>query len=584
MKNALRLIGTLFFFSLLFGGAPVSADVNDFTITSYDIHYLLGRDAEKRSTLTTEETIVARFPDINQNHGIERYLPRDYDGHSTGLTIRSVTDASGQAWNYSTYDSGKYQVLRIGDANTYVHGDQIFHITYTRRDVTRFFADTGKTEFYWDTNGTQWRVPIEKLNVTLKLNGGISAQLRGIPSCYQGRYGEKEKCQITRDADSMSVSATGFDRGDNITLALGFSPGTFAEYEKSLFEKFFIIWLIVQADCLVVMLIIIFFLAYRYERWKQRKNELGTIVPEYLPPRDASIQASSQVIGKRVSFAAQLMDFAVRHYIKIFETKPKGRFSNAEYTIKIMKSPYDLLPEEREFLEDIFRGNITVGNKISTKKLRKDTTLASRLRDNPKKLKAFLRGEYGLRQKDENKSGWFKRFGQVLLVVAIILLSPPLLIAAILSFVLGYTLWPLTDKGLDLYRYLEGLKMYIGVAEEERLKMLQSPDGVAKTNVDGSDKGQLLKLYESVLPYAILFGQEKEWNKRLGEYYETTQTQPDWYTGAALTTFNVASFSSAMNNLTSTISSSGASSSSSGGSDGGGFSGGGGGGGGGGGW
>jgi len=332
------------------------------------------------------------------------------------------------------------------------------------------------------------------------------------------------------------------------------------------------------------MLIVIFFLAYRYEKWKQRKSELGTIVPEYLPPQDASIQTSSQVIGRRVSFAAQLMDFAVRHYIKIFETKPKGRFSNAEYTIKIMKSPYDLLPEEREFLEDIFRGDIRVGNKISTKKLRKDTTLASRLHDNPKKLEAFLRGEYGLRQKDENKSGWFKHFGQVLLVIALVLLSPPLLIAAAVAFILSYTLWPLTEKGLALSRYLNGLKMYIGVAEVERLKMLQSPDGAAKTQVDGSDKEQLVKLYERVLPYAILFGQEKEWNKRLGEYYESTQTQPDWYTGAALTTFNVASFSSAMNNLTTTISSSGASSSSSGGSGGGGFSGGGGGGGGGGGW
>ena len=50
--------------------------------------------------------------------------------------------------------------------------------------------------------------------------------------------------------------------------------------------------------------------------------------------------------------------------------------------------------------------------------------------------------------------------------------------------------------------------MYIGVAEEERIKMLQSPEGAEKVaSVSSvSDNDQLVKLYEKVLPYAILFG------------------------------------------------------------------------------
>lgn len=171
-----------------------------------------------------------------------------------------------------------------------------------------------------------------------------------------------------------------------------------------------------------------------------------------------------------------------------------------------------------------------------------------------------------------------------MLIAGLLLLSPFLLIAALVAFIMSFAIWPLTDKGLVLYRYLEGLKMYIGVAEAERLRMLQSPEGVAKTKINGTDQKQLIKLYEKTLPYAILFGHEKEWNKRLGEYYESTHTQPNWYTGAALTSFSAANFSSAMNSLTTSISSTGAASSSSGGSSGGGSSGGGGGGGGGGGW
>ena len=45
----------------------------------------------------------------------------------------------------------------------------------------------------------------------------------------------------------------------------------------------------------------------------------------------------------------------------------------------------------------------------------------------------------------------------------------------------------LTDKGLALRRYLAGLKMYIEVAETERLKMLQSPEGDGVIAAAGSD-------------------------------------------------------------------------------------------------
>jgi len=145
--------------------------------------------------------------------------------------------------------------------------------------------------------------------------------------------------------------------------------------------------------------------------------------------------------------------------------------------------------------------------------------------------------------------------------------------------------WPLTKKGVGLRDYLAGLKDYIDVAEEERLKMLQSPKGAEKVGakVDGNDVRQLVKLYERVLPYAVLFGSEREWSKQLGAYYKSAGQQPDWYSGNGA--FNAAMFTSMMIGFSSQSSSySSATSASSGGAGGGGFSGGGGGGGGGGGW
>jgi hypothetical protein len=84
-----------------------------------------------------------------------------------------------------------------------------------------------------------------------------------------------------------------------------------------------------------------------------------------------------------------------------------------------------------------------------------------------------------------------------------------------------------------------------------------------------------LKLYETLLPYAVVFGQEKKWAEELVVLYGAGNS-PGWYAGSS--GFNAAAFSAGISNLSTSASSS----SSSGGSSGGGSAGGGGGGGGGG--
>ncbi|HRJ06580.1 MAG TPA: DUF2207 domain-containing protein [Candidatus Saccharibacteria bacterium] len=583
-----RLIGAALALVLACSAVPAHAlNLQNLTIRDYKIDYSLSRDNDNRSRLTATETITAVFPDFDQNHGIERAIPKSYDGHPVSLDIKSVKKADGTDWNYTTYDSNDNLVVRIGDADKYMHGVHTYEITYTQRDVTRYFADTKSDEFYWDTNGTEWQVPIEKLEVSLAVDEEIATNLNEnySSSCYQGAAGATDSCKITRTANVFTVQAANLQPGENVTLALGFKQGTFAKYEPSLWEKILGAYLATLFVVSAVAIGLMIWLIVRWSRWSRRSKEVGTIVPEYLPPKEASVATAASLITPRGSaFTAQLLDFAVRHYLKVYQTKEKSMFKQAEYDIEIVKDPNSLKPEEQEILKDIFGGELTVGRRLALKTLKSNTTVYSRTLDNDKKLKALVRGSYGLRERNTGQSGWFKKTGWVLLVAAIVLLNPMLLIVAIITFALGYTLWPLTDKGLALYRYLEGLKMYIGVAETERLKMLQSPEGAAKVDgVDPNDPSQLVKLYEKVLPYAVLFGQEKEWTKRIGEIYEASQTQPSWYAGNHAV-FNAAVFSSAMNGFSTSAAYSSASSSSSGGSSGGGSSGGGGGGGGGGGW
>lgn len=134
-----------------------------------------------------------------------------------------------------------------------------------------------------------------------------------------------------------------------------------------------------------------------------------------------------------------------------------------------------------------------------------------------------------------------------------------------------------TAAGSETRDHLAGLKEFISWAEKDRIQMLQSPQGAERRPVNTDDPRAMLHLYERLLPYAIVFNQEKEWTKVLETRYESAgMAAPTWYAGTSA--FSASALSSSISSLSSASSSS----SSSGGSTGGGSAGGGGGGGGGG--
>ncbi len=587
MKRFSGILSAAFALAVIFV-IPVAADVNDFVISDYEVQMKLGVDAEGRSTLKTTETITAEFPKFDQNHGLERAIPKTYDGHTTNVKIVSVTDKNNTPRAYSTYDdSNGNLVVRMADMDVFVHGTQVYTLTYTQQDVTKAFGGrtTAVDEFYWDINGTDWRVPIESLSTTLSLEDGLLEQFNSETACYQGYEGSTTTCPIDQKGKVFTSRVTNLSPGQNVTIAIGFLPQTFTPYQMTAWEQFVQWWLIAQFITFGIALFVVLWLVWNYSRASGRDSELGPIAPEYLPPKDASITIASQISNqtKGSVMTAQLLDLAVRHYIRLYEVKEKKWYRAAEYEVEIIKDPTELRAEEAELLKDMFGRMPSVGDTLNMKKLRNNTAYFNRTQDNDKQVRDAIRGTYGLRQVDQAGRKRLRKISLILAIVAVLfILSIPLFVVAIVAFILSYMLTPLTDKGLDLRRYLLGLKLYIGVAEQERLRMLQSPDGAEKiaTLASGTDQASLIKLYERVLPYAVLFGQEKQWTKQLGAYYEQANTSPDWYAGRSV--FNAVAFSSAMSGLGQAASYASSSSSSTGGSSGGGSSGGGGGGGGGG--
>ena len=216
--------------------APASpTSVDDFTFASFDGDYRLGRDAQGHSTLTTVETLVARFPETDQNHGIRRQLVEDYDGQPTDLEVLSVTDENGTPRPFTSESDDGIRTLTIA-AKDFVHGEQTYIITYRQTNVTRHFADTDDDEFYWDANGTEWPQPFDRVTATVHLGRGLAGALKGEASAYRGAQGSTDRATVERIGDGFRFTADRLGPRENLTFAIGFAPGTFTARADGLFD------------------------------------------------------------------------------------------------------------------------------------------------------------------------------------------------------------------------------------------------------------------------------------------------------------------------------------------------------------
>ncbi len=134
-----------------------------------------------------------------------------------------------------------------------------------------------------------------------------------------------------------------------------------------------------------------------------------------------------------------------------------------------------------------------------------------------------------------------------------------------------------TPLGRKLMDRIEGFRLYLSVAEKERLEFLHPPNRTPE-------------LFEQFLPHAMALDVENRWSKQFEKILavgpeESSTWSPAWYSGKSWSGLNASSFASGLgSSFSGAIASSSTAPGSSSGSGGGGSSGGGGGGGGGGGW
>lgn len=570
--------------------SAVSADVNDFTFDSFDTDYTLTRVDDGTSRMRVVETIVAVFPDSDQNKGIRRTMPDSYNGQPAHVNLISVTDENGAERPSETdSDDGTFEI--VSRADHFLHGRQTYVITYTLENVTWDFPDTG-LEFYRDVNGVDWPQPFGSVTARLHLDADLAGKLSGRMACYQGNQDATDACASIERGDApgggaiITAQADGLGPHQTLTMAVGFAPGTFTMFDSSYFAS---PWGWLQAVAGVGVLGA-GALAIRSRR-RGLADEPGrqTIIAEYDPPAHVDALQSAVLLGRTPkAIPAEVLEQAVVGSIRILDGKPS--WTGKKHMIAELVDPSladgdgqmllaGLFPEgevgsQYEFgrqdtrFSSVAQKILTAADKDLTQRgFRRSVKTGTRLW--PILLAAVglaLAFVFGMTAAGAGTNG----------LVPILVIVGAFVVAAVAIGLVSRR--PLTALGAETRDHLRGLEEFIGWAEADRIRMLQSPSGAERVPVDANDPRQKLALYEKLLPYAVVFGQEKQWSTELSVLYTAVGASgPYWYVGTG--TFDASSFASTVATLSSAASSS---SSTSGGSSGGGSAGGGGGGGGGG--
>ena len=583
-KNVL-LLGLAIALAFLPSAKVDAASTNNFYFKDFSAEYTLSKNDDNRAVMRVREEIVAVFPNYDQNRGIERAIPTTFDGHR-------VFDGKIEVWRNGSEESiadtesgDGVKVFRIGKSDVYVQGEQKYTIEYTLTDVIKDSGDY--QELYWDANGTGWTQRFENVSATVILDDSVKNDFNGEIICFAGGVGSSNNCSSENIEDNkITFSEQNLSSYQTLTFAAKFKQNSFSLYKKSnlaniLDMVFFVISMAIFG--------FVIYLLYRITRDGKSEKTNKPIVPQYLPPKNINVLGASTLLSvSQAKMSAIILELAVNGYIEIHENEVKGFLGKKkEYTLKLInRDAKDSL--HKEILDSLFKGKseyIIKNNDTKTgQELYSDintylTNFEKRVfyKSNKKfeKLNAisFTLCIIGLIIDSMAIGGLMENLGSDLYFLPVVSLIVLLIINII---ALGIS--PLSLKGSEMKEYLLGLKMYMKLAEADRLKYLQSVEGAER--IISNEGGAKVKLYEKLMPYASIFGIEKSWNRVLEvEYGDYT---PDWYVGQGA--FNAMAFSSTMNNISSSMNSYSSSTGSSGSGFSGGSAGGGGGGGGGGGW
>ena len=592
------------------------------------------------ATMTVSETIRVNAEGDRIRRGIYRDFPTDYrDRYGNRVNVLfeplDVTrDGEPEKWHAERIGNGMR--VYFGDENVYLSsGEHTYVFRYRTARQLGYFDD--HDELYWNVTGNGWGFAIDKASARVSLPGDGARRKTKVEG-YTGVQGSTAR-DVTAavDSDGHALIET---RGrlmpeQGLTLVVSFPKGVVLVPDLSRNLQWFATDNRREAVLALGLILLVGFLGLQWRR-VGRDPERGVIFPQYDPPPGLSPAAARYVRRMQYDdrcFAADAVELGVRGVWRI------SADAKSNYAIERMSAAGADLPESARVLDQQLLGSrhsLKLENDQHTIVGPARRAHEKNLQDNFAKANfrrndgiGCLGGLIGIAavvaamlidplQPTAREiiplvavmilsslfsgmlSTWIAHRGDGpcgigTLIVSVVLAALPvaamwflagatsMLFAVLVTLLCGvqvpFARWMRapTAAGRKLLDQLDGLRLYLGVAERDELARAKAPP----MSVDE---------YQRLLPYALALDVERTWGDRLASAIgpaamAAAAGSMAWYHGSGNSAFNASSFGSSLgSSLSSAISSSSSPPGSSSGGGGGGSSGGGGGGGGGGGW
>ncbi|MCK5416783.1 DUF2207 domain-containing protein, partial [Candidatus Parcubacteria bacterium] len=547
-------IRLFFVISFLLVAFPVSAEE---MITNFDTKI----EINKNSSINVTETIDYDFGEnAIDRHGIYRDIIYKYKARGGNFNLRineiSVLDSKGYDYNFAINNKGKYKSIKIGDADVLVSGKKRYVIKYQVNRAINFFNDYD--ELYWNATGDEWKVPIKQSKTIIILPDEITdSEVK--TECFSGIAGSKNKCSYTRrnyknkdKVDSIIFINEKLNPKEGLTVVIGMPKGIIEK--QSIFTS--LLYIVMDNWILGIPFLVFFVMFYLW--WTRGRDPKGreTIVaqfdiPDNLTPLEVGILINEKVDNFEVS--AQIIDFAVRGYIRIIKVEKDGIFKSGDYLIEKLKDDSDLKNKFEQILfkslfkkEEIHKGIKALKGELKTKGLennflakiflgsfeKTEDEISKNIEDeiNKKEIiklsdlentffKNLIKVKKGIYVEMVNKK-YFNKNPQTVrrkfigasfavALIAFFILTTLQNIYAVLSIIISVVIITLfglampvkTKKGVLAREHILGLKKYLEVAEKDRINFHNAPEKNPKH-------------FEKLLPIAMVLKVEKKWAKQ----------------------------------------------------------------------
>ncbi|WP_282006917.1 DUF2207 domain-containing protein [Propioniciclava sinopodophylli] len=571
MRRTIRLVSILVAtLALVLGLGPTAhADDDDtpreWRITRYDAQVDVAADG-----LSTVRLEFDFHFGNSPGHGPFITLPRQQEvaddpdvWRMIDIDITEVSSPTGAPVETQETTQDGSLVLRVGREGTRVRGTQTYVITYTAHGLLApRHATSGLAEFNWNVIGTGWQVPID--SVTARVTGPADVVQT---ACFSGSRFD-QACKASNAGPTASFAAGGLEPGEGVQVVAGFPVDTFVGAEPR-FTKRYHLGNVVPLTPLSLGLtgaltaLGIGGVLLKARRWSRDEVYLGLtpgvrpapgeaprvglasektpVAVQFTPPPGAHVGEVGVLLDTRadnVDVTATILDLAARGHYQIVEDGTDWRFVRR-------RTDDPLTPPERHIVDVMF----SRGNQVSTSDLRH------------KRYHKLLSGaRERLQDRVTNELRWFKGSPQVAqglaLAGAALLVVAGLAIGAVLGFafelglvglapvIAGLVLAPLafragrrTAEGSAVLAQAKGFELYLRTAEADQIRFEEGID-----------------VFSRYLPWATIFGVADRWAKVFEQLAAEGRYTPtdDWYVGHSL--YQGAYFTSAMNNLTHTLS------------------------------